>query len=160
MSEQIFPESSSPSAPNPAVPIESARGRRRYGGYTSYGGYGGFDGNDEGVGGPEAHLMDYVRTVYRHRRIALTTFTVLFLVVAVNTFSTTPVFEGRVQLLLDPTKPNVTRFEEISQPDYFTQQYFYQTQYTILKSRGLARRTIDALKLWDSPEFGGGNTQK
>ena len=79
---------------------------------------------------------------------------------AIRTFTATPIYEGRVQLLLDPANPNVMKFEEVNQPDYYYQEYFYQTQYTILKSRGLARRTIDALKLWDSPEFGGGDAQQ
>ena len=79
---------------------------------------------------------------------------------AIQTFSATPIYEGRVQLLLDPANPNVIKFEEVNQQDYYYQDDFYQTQYTILKSRGLARRTIDALKLWDSPEFGGGDAQQ
>ena len=103
--------------------------------------------------------MDYVRTVYRHRWIALTTFVVLFLAVAVQTFTATPIYEGRVQLLLDPASPNVMKFQEVTPASYLSEQYFYQTQTTILKSRGLARRTIEALKLWDSPELGGGDAR-
>ena len=30
---------------------------------------------------------------------------------------------------------------------------YYQTQYKILQSRALARRTLDELKLWDHPLF-------
>src|SRR5207247_9880903 len=30
---------------------------------------------------------------------------------------------------------------------------YYQTQYKILQSRGLARRTMDSLNLWTEPEF-------
>ena len=104
--------------------------------------------------------MDYVRTVYKHRWIALTAFAVLFLGVAVQTFTATPIYEGRVQLLLDPANPNVMKFKEVTQASYLSEQYFYQTQSHILKSRGLARRTIEALKLWDSPEFGGGEARR
>jgi capsular exopolysaccharide synthesis family protein len=103
--------------------------------------------------------MDYVRTVYRHRWTALTTFAVLFLGVAIYTFSTTPVFEGRVQLLLEPENPNVVSFKEVIEQDKATNEY-YQTQYTILKSRALARRTINALKLWDHPEFDGADARQ
>jgi succinoglycan biosynthesis transport protein ExoP len=40
--------------------------------------------------------------------------------------------------------------EDQAKPDY------YQTQYNILQSRALARRTIEDLKLWNTPPFGGG----
>ena len=36
-----------------------------------------------------------------------------------------------------------------------TRADYYQTQYNILQSRALARRTLDELKLWDTPPFGG-----
>lgn len=108
----------------------------------------------------KVHLVDYARTLYKHRWIASTTFGVLFVGVAIYTFVATPVYEGRVQLLLDPAKPNVMKFEEVTQSSFLSDQYFYQTQVNILKSRGLARRTIDALKLWDSPELGADATDQ
>ena len=129
-----------------------------YGGYDSYGGYGGYG---DATGSSGVHLVDYVRTVYKHRWIAFTVFAVIFLYMTIQTFSATPVYEARVQLLLDPETPNVMSFKEGMNPGYSFgyEEYYYQTQYTILKSRGLARRTVDALALWDSPEFGGGKTQ-
>lgn len=101
----------------------------------------------------ELHLADYARTVYRHRWIAVTTFAIIFVGVAIYTFIATPVYEGRVQLLLDPAKPNVMKFDDVNQSSFLSEQYFYQTQVTILRSRGLARRTIEALTLWDSEEL-------
>jgi succinoglycan biosynthesis transport protein ExoP len=156
----------------PAGPPETAgpgpSGPRTYGGYGGYGSYGGYGygydsygGYGEGGAGAEAHLMDYVRKVYRHRWLALTTFAVIVISAAVSTFSTTPIYEGRVQLQLDPETPNVMSFKDAMEPTfaYGYEEYYYQTQYTILKSRGLARRTLDAANLWDSPEFGGGTAQ-
>ncbi|MGE5199652.1 MAG: GumC family protein, partial [Rhodospirillaceae bacterium] len=101
----------------------------------------------------EIHFLDYARTVYRHRWIAITSFAIIFVGVAVYTFVATPIYQGRVQLLLDPAKPNVMKFEEVTQSSFLSEQYFYQTQVNILRSRGLARRTIDGLKLWDSEEL-------
>jgi capsular exopolysaccharide synthesis family protein len=160
MSDQVPPRAPWPSTAGPESPVAAPSAPRSYGGYGGYGGYDIYGGSGEEPGGNEAHLVDYVRTVYKHRWIAATAAAVLFVFVAIQTFSATPIFEGRVQLLLDPASPNVTKFEDINQPNYYYQEYFYQTQYSILKSRGLARRTIDAMKLWDSPEFGGGTEQQ
>ena len=74
---------------------------------------------------------------------------------AIRTYTATPIYEGRVQLLVESVNPSVVKFKEVVQQDNYNYD-FYPTQYAILKSRSLARRTIDALKLWDSPEFGGG----
>ena len=131
---------------------------RSYAGYGTSGqgyGYGGYGD----VSGAEAHLMDYLRTLYRRRWTALTAFAVVFLAVAVYTFTATPVYEGRVQLLIEPENPNIVSFKEVIEQEKATNEY-YQTQYTILKSRALARRTIEALKLWSSPELGGGEARK
>ena len=159
MPDQIPPGTPWPSAEHPEHPVAAPHGPGSYAGSGSYGGYDIYGGG-EGSGDGEAHLTDYVRTVYKHRWLALTAAAVIFLFVAISTFSATPIYQARVQLLLDPANPNVTKFEEVNQPNYYYQDYFYQTQYTILKSRGLARKTLDALNLWDSPEFGGDDAQK
>lgn len=157
---------SEPSTPGPAWPSERTselpdsepRAPRTYGGSSLYAqpGGGGGVGPGEDAEFRSTHLMDTVRTIYRHRWIALTTFLVLFLGAAIRTFTTTPTYEGQVQLLLDPSNPNVMKFQEVNQGSYLYEQYFQQTQVNILRSRGLARRTIEALKLWDAPELGGG----
>lgn len=163
MSDQAAPRAPWPSTTGPESPIAAPsapgapgvpRAPRTYGGNGGYGGYDPFGSAGDGYGGDEVHLMDYVRTIYKRRWIAGTAAAVLFVLAAIQTFSATPIFEGRVQLLLDPASPNVTKFEDVNQPGYYYQEYFYQTQYTILKSRGLARRTIDTMKLWDSLELG------
>ena len=165
MSDQVTPGSPWASAEGPQPSPAPPSAPPTLGGSTLYSGPGGSAGSAspvtsrEGSGSREAHIVDYVRTVYKHRWIALTTFALLFIVVTIQTFSATPIYEGRVQLLLDPANPNVMKFQEVTQSSYLSEQYYYQTQFTILKSRGLARRTIEALKLWDSPEFGGGDAE-
>jgi len=109
----------------------------------------------EPPGGPDRHLVSYLKRIYKHRWIALTAFAVIFLYVAIVTFTATPIYEGRVQLLVESANPNVVNFKEVVQQDNYNYD-FYPTQYAILKSRALARRTIEALSLWDSPDFGGG----
>lgn len=122
--------------------------------YAPYGDYGGERGERGERGETASHLMHYVRTMYKHRWIAFTAFSVLFLGMAINTFSATPIYQGRVQLLIEPLTPNVVTFKEVIEQNDNNYDY-YPTQYAILRSRSLARRTIDQLKLWDHPEFGG-----
>jgi uncharacterized protein involved in exopolysaccharide biosynthesis len=68
--------------------------------------------------------------------------------VTLYTFTATRIFEARTRLLIEAENPNVVSFKEVIDEDQ-TKADYYQTQYNILQSRALARKTIDSLKLWD-----------
>jgi len=138
-----------------AAGAPGSRPHRGYGSYRAHGAYGDYGDYGAERGETASQLMHYVRTMYKHRWIAFTAFSVLFLGMAINTFSATPIYQGRVQLLIEPLTPNVVTFKEVIEQNDNNYDY-YPTQYAILRSRTLARRTIDELKLWDHPEFGGG----
>ena len=100
----------------------------------------------------EVHLLDYVKVLYKRRRVAVTAFLVILVGVIVYTFTATPIFEARTQILIEKENSNVVSFKEAIEQNQIADDY-YQTQYKILQSRALARRTIDALKLWDHPQL-------
>src|SRR5713226_5779950 len=104
------------------------------------------------LGATETHLNDYLKVLYKRRWTALTAFVIVVMSVCVYTFTSTPVFEARAQVLIEKESTNVVSFKEAYEQNQITDDY-YQTQYRILQSRALARRTIDALKLWDHPQF-------
>lgn len=112
---------------------------------SSYGvGYG------YGQHGGESHLLDYARVLHKRRWTAVTAFLLVFMSVTVYTFTTTPLYSARAQVLIENENPNVVKFEEVVDLNKSTVDY-YQTQYRILQSRVLARRTIDGESLWDHP---------
>ena len=96
----------------------------------------------------EPHLSDYVKVLYKRRWTAATAFLLVLLSVTVYTFTATPIFEARTRLLIEADNPNVVSFKEVIDEDQAKADY-YQTQYNILQSRALARKTIDTLKLWE-----------
>ncbi len=96
------------------------------------------------------HLTDLVRVLYKRRWTAGAALLVIVLGTLVYTFTATPVYEARVRLLIETDDPNVVNFKRvIEEGDQKTD--YYQTQYTILQSRALARKTIEAVGLWRSP---------
>ena len=109
----------------------------------------------------ERHVMDYVRVIYRRRWIAIPIFLIIFVIGAVNALRQIPIYQGRAQLLIEKDTPNVATLDQMfqSQDGWFNDE-FYQTQYRILQSRSLAKRTIDAMKLWDAPRLGNGPEPK
>ena len=120
----------------------------------------GYPAGGAALGTPgEPHLLDYARVLYKRRWVAGTAFTIVFLLVTVYTFTATPIYEATTKLLIESDNPNVVSFKEVideqgSKNDYYT------TQYNILQSRTLARRTLNDLKLWNHELFGGVPAQK
>jgi uncharacterized protein involved in exopolysaccharide biosynthesis len=110
----------------------------------------------------EKHLLDYLRVIYKRRWIAIPAFLVVFVIGSVNALRETPIFQGRVQLLIEQESPSVTTLDQMFQSsgDTWYNDDFYQTQYRILQSRSLAKRTIDMLGLWDAPKLGSGPEEK
>ena len=101
--------------------------------------------------GKEPHLLDYLRVLHKRRWTAATAFLFVVGIVTVYTFTATPIYEARTRLLIEADNPNVVSFKEVIDEDQ-TKADYYQTQYSILKSRILARKTIEALKMWHHPE--------
>ena len=106
----------------------------------------------------DAHLTDYVKVVYKRRWTAATVFLLVMAVVTVYTFTATPIFEARTRLLIEAENQNVISFKEVVDQDQ-TKADYYQTQYNILQSRALARKTLEGLKLWDHPLFNAATQQ-
>jgi capsular exopolysaccharide synthesis family protein len=102
--------------------------------------------------GSEVHLLDYVRILHKRRYTALTAFVLVVTAVTVYTFTKTPIYQARVQLQIENTDPKVVPFATVDgQQGPVNSQDYYQTQYKILQSRSLAKRTIDSLNLWNHP---------
>jgi polysaccharide biosynthesis transport protein len=104
--------------------------------------------------GVETHLLDYVKVVYKRRWAAVTAFLLVFVSATVYTFTATPIYEARTRLLIESDEQNVVSFKQVVDEDQ-TKQDYYQTQYNILQSRALARKTLDTLNLWETAPFGG-----
>jgi succinoglycan biosynthesis transport protein ExoP len=109
----------------------------------------------------EKHVMDYVRVVYRRRWIALPVFLIVFIVGAVNALREIPIYQARVQMIIQKDAPNAARLDQVFQAENsWYDSEFIQTQFRILQSRTLARRTIDSMNLWNVPKLGNGPDPK
>jgi polysaccharide biosynthesis transport protein len=99
----------------------------------------------------ESVVMEYVKVLYKRRFAAATVFLVVLISAVVYSFTATPVYEARTRLIIENDAPSVVAFKAVVEEGQASADY-YQTQYGILQSRGLARRTIDDLQLWHAPD--------
>lgn len=109
---------------------------------------------DRVTGASEIHLTHYIKVLYKRRYLAITVFLVVVLSVAIYSFTATPIYEAKSRLLIESDQQNVVSFKQVVQEDQ-TKIDYYQTQYNILQSRALARNSLEALKFWNTPPFGG-----
>jgi polysaccharide biosynthesis transport protein len=100
----------------------------------------------------EMHLLEYLRILHKRRWTALTAMFLVVATVMVYTLTATPIYGARVQILIENENPNVVKFEEVYDQNTSGSDY-YQTQYRILQGRQLARRTLEAERLWEHPQF-------
>lgn len=100
------------------------------------------------------HLLDYAGILHKRRWAAVGAFLVVVVGMTVQAYTSRPVYQVRAKILIEAESPNVLSFREVVDESR-TRSDYYQTQYDILRSRSLARKTLDRLQLWHHPAFGG-----
>ncbi len=100
----------------------------------------------------EVHLSHYWNIIYKRWKVALS----ILVVVMVGTYLASrfakPLYRSSIQIQIERENPN-----QLTVDDLFgiaaSDQEFLQTQYVLLKSRGLAEKVIDDQKLLSDPTF-------
>jgi polysaccharide biosynthesis transport protein len=109
----------------------------------------------------EIHLLDYWRIISKRRSIVLTVFFAVVGIVAVYTFTETPIYMGTTKLLINLEGQTLNFMEGggafIQQRDPVE---YINTQKEILKSRALGDRVVRKLQLDKNPYFVDQQTKK
>jgi exopolysaccharide transport family protein len=97
-------------------------------------------------------LLVYWRIVKRHIRIILGLAVLIALLTTLIVFAMRPVYQSAATLLIESENSKVMVLGELYDTQSINDQYF-NTQFEMLKSRDLAQKIIDKLKLNENPEF-------
>ena len=97
-------------------------------------------------------LRDYLRVLIKRRWSIITFFTITVLVVAIHTFTATPIYQASSRIVIEKENPNLVSIQEVMAVDTTGSDY-YQTQYKIIESRTVAREVIRRMELENSTEF-------
>lgn len=100
----------------------------------------------------EVHLSHYWNVIYKRWKVALSIVVVVMLGTFLASTLAKPLYRSVIQIQIDRENPN-----QLTVDDLFgiaaSDQEFLQTQYVLLKSRGLAEKVIDDQKLLSDPDF-------
>ncbi len=100
--------------------------------------------------GDRLDLRRYGGLLWDGRMIVLAAFVVVFILGTIVTLTRTKIYRASAELLLEPINANPFQLNESvgsNYSQYWINEAFYNTQTQILKSRPLARRVIDRVKL-------------
>jgi succinoglycan biosynthesis transport protein ExoP len=97
-------------------------------------------------------IVSYLRVIIKHRWTILSIFAAIVVSMTIFTFTATPIYMGTVRLIIEKENPKVLSFQEVMAVDSSGSDY-YQTQYKIIESRGVAREVIRRLQLDKNEEF-------
>lgn len=100
----------------------------------------------------EVHLSHYWNVIQKRWKVAVSILAVVLLGTVLTSYFSKPLYRSTIQIQIERENPN-----QMTVDDLFgiasSDQEFLQTQYVLLKSRGLAQRVIDEQKLLSDPEF-------
>jgi succinoglycan biosynthesis transport protein ExoP len=105
-------------------------------------------------GAQPVHLLDRLAAVFKHRRVAGAAFALVAGAMMVQTYSQVPMYRTSARVMIQDERTvavgnlNATEYWQDTDP-------YYNTQYSILRSRGLAKRVVRKLQLQNHPLFNG-----
>lgn len=97
-------------------------------------------------------FQDYLRTLRKHKWLIILFSGVVSGLAGYYAYTATPIYQSTSTLLIESQGNNLVQFEELVGLNTENQDY-YQTQFELLRSRGLAVRVLNHMNLWNHPEL-------
>ena len=108
----------------------------------------------------DLHILDRLAAVHRHRRLAITVFLLVVMVMMLQSYSTVPMFRAQARLLIEDERTTMVMGMSPNDPSFWMDPApYFETQYEILRSRGLAERVVEKLSLSGIPELTGQDSE-
>lgn len=95
---------------------------------------------------PEVHMLDRLAIVFRHLRLIVAVFTVVVAIAMLESYSATPMYQTQARIVIQDERSTAVANLNATGPTYWQDpEPYFNTQYRILQSRGLARRVVRKL---------------
>ena len=92
---------------------------------------------------PEIHILDRLATAFKHLRLIGAVFTVVVAIAMLESYSATPMYRTQARIVIQDERSTAVSSLNASEPAYWQDpEPYFNTQYRILQSRGLARRVV------------------
>ena len=109
--------------------------------------------DQSGVEQPVSNLLEYWRTLLRHRFVVAGVFVAAIAIGLAATLLMKPIYTAATTLEIEREAAKVLDVEAVTPTEAMTGDEFFQTQYGLLKSESLAARVVDNLGLANDDAF-------
>ena len=107
-------------------------------------------------GGQPVHVLDRLAALLKHRRIAGAAFVVVVGAMMLQAYSQVPMYRTSARVVIQDERSIAVGNLNANDPMFWQEtDPYYNTQYSILRSRGLAKRVVRRLELQNHPLFNG-----
>lgn len=100
----------------------------------------------------EIHLSHYWNVIRKRWKVAASILIVVLAAAFLSSYFQKPEYHSQIQLQIERENPNQLTVEDLFGIEA-SEQEFLQTQYVLLRSRGLAQRVIEEQNLLSDPDF-------
>ena len=108
------------------------------------------------AGSQPVHLLDRLNAVFKHRRLVTAAFCLVVAAMMLQTYSTVPMYRASSRVMINDERTVAVGNLNANDPMFWQEsEQYYNTQYSILRSRALARRVVQRLELQSHPLFDG-----
>src|SRR6188472_1740504 len=95
---------------------------------------------------PEVHLLDRLAVVFKHVRLIAAVFAIVVAIAMLKSYSATPLYRSQARIVIQDERSTAIGNLNLTDPAYWQDpEPYFNTQYRILQSRGLARRVLRTL---------------
>ncbi len=107
-------------------------------------------------GAQPVHILDRLAALFKHRRLAGAAFVVVVGVMMLQSYSQIPMYRTSARVMIEDERTVAVGKLNANDPMFYQDSEQYNnTQYSIIRSRGLAKRVVRKLQLQNSPLFNG-----
>ena len=93
------------------------------------------------------HVLDRLNAVFKHRRLAATSFVIVVTLMMIQTYSTVPIFQASSRVLIQDERTTQVVNLNANDPAFWQDaDQYYRTQVQHPPERGLAQRVVERLE--------------
>src|SRR6476659_347269 len=107
-------------------------------------------------GAQPVHVLDRLAALFKHRRLAGAAFVIVVGVMMLQTYSEIPMYRTSARVMIQDERSVAVGNLNANDPAFWEDSDpYFNTQYSILRSRGLAKRVVQKLQLQNHSLFNG-----
>ena len=107
----------------------------------------GYDEDDDDI-----NVKEYLDILLRRKWLILACLIISVVIAGIKTFTTVPLYRSSATIEIKPDIPKITSFEDLIQAEGTNSYNYYQTQFSLIKSKTLAMLVLEELKIKNNKE--------